>query len=337
MKNLMKTTRDAYETWFHGDRAIELVWDQYKTTILPETGGNLIAFQDTKRNLNFLHTPAKEEMQKFKETPYLYGIPVLFPPNRYDAGTITYNKHVYHWPINEPLTNNHLHGFLYDISWRVKDFGVNETASYITLIQKVNARHKVYQFWPHDFQIQLHYSLNELGLIQLVSLRNEGNEKMPCLLGFHTALNAPFAENSTASEYMFKITIGGRWELNERGLPTGRLLELSPEESIMRDRGENPYAVPMDNHYSALPINGRNRMELSDLSNRITLIYDVGTAFRQWMIWNNGAQPGFFCAEPQVNLVNAPNVELSPEEMGLFFIEPGEIWEESSRLYCKNF
>ena len=333
----MRTTRDAYETWFHGERAIELVWDQYKAIILPQIGGNLIAFIDTKRKLSFLHTPTEEEMPKFKGTPYLYGIPVLFPPNRYDAGTITVNNRVYHFPINEPSKNNHLHGFMYDIPWTVKDAGVNKTASYITLLQKINVRHSVYQFWPHDFEMHLHYSLNGLGLIQHVSLRNEGKEKMPCLLGFHTALSAPFAESSTASDYRLKVTIGGRWELSERGLPTGRLLKLSSKESNMRVSGENPFSEAMDNHYSALPINGRNRMELSDLSKRVTLIYDVGSAFRQWMIWNNEAQPGFFCVEPQVNLVNAPNVEMPSEEIGLFFIEPSEIWEESSRLYCKNF
>ncbi len=51
------------------------------------------------------------------------------------------------------------------------------------------------------------------------------------------------------------------------------------------------------------------------------------------MIWNNEAAEGFFCPEPQINLVNAPNVGMDPEAIGLVSLKPGEIWEETSRLY----
>lgn len=52
------------------------------------------------------------------------------------------------------------------------------------------------------------------------------------------------------------------------------------------------------------------------------------------MIWNNNMGGEFFCPEPQMNLVNAPNVEGIPaEEIGLIGLEPGELFEQSSRLY----
>jgi len=74
-------------------------------------------------------------------------------------------------------------------------------------------------------------------------------------------------------------------------------------------------------------------MELTDRRLGLKLIYDVGTAYKQWMIWNNGASGEFFCPEPQLNLVNAPNSTLPAEEIGLVTLEPGQIWEETSRLY----
>ena len=43
-----------------------------------------------------------------------------------------------------------------------------------------------------------------------------------------------------------------------------------------------------------------------------------------------------FCPEPQINLVNAPNMDLEAEEIGCFSLEPNEIWEETSRLYVKE-
>ncbi|MNI90573.1 Aldose 1-epimerase [compost metagenome] len=91
----------------------------------------------------------------------------------------------------------------------------------------------------------------------------------------------------------------------------------------------------MDNHYTAVAQNGRNRMELTDSKAGVTLVYDVGTSYKQWMIWNNGATEGFFCPEPQINLVNAPKVDLPADEIGLFGLEPGEYWEETSRLYVQ--
>lgn len=77
-------------------------------------------------------------------------------------------------------------------------------------------------------------------------------------------------------------------------------------------------------------------MELTDGAKKLTLVYDVGTSYKQWMIWNNEATEGFFCPEPQINLVNAPNMDMEAEEIGCFSLEPNEIWEETSRLYVKE-
>ncbi|MOA61547.1 Aldose 1-epimerase [compost metagenome] len=77
-------------------------------------------------------------------------------------------------------------------------------------------------------------------------------------------------------------------------------------------------------------------MELTDTREGVVLVYDVSPSYKQWMIWNNGATPGFFCPEPQLNLVNAPNVDLPAEETGLVSLEPGGIWQAASRLYLRK-
>jgi aldose 1-epimerase len=74
-------------------------------------------------------------------------------------------------------------------------------------------------------------------------------------------------------------------------------------------------------------------MDLYDARENVTFVYDVGTAYKQWMIWNNNRSERFFCPEPQINLVNAPNVNLPADEIGLFGLKPGEIFEETSRIY----
>lgn len=326
----------AYRGDFHGEPAVWLQAGAYEAAVVPQIGANLIAFRDTKKCYRFLREPEAEGMEAFRAAPAVYGIPVLFPPNRYEDGKFPWEGQVYTFPVNEPATGNHLHGFVHTIPWEVTQTGADETESWVVLELKVREGHSVHAYLPHDFTIRLRYTLSAWGLHQQVTVRNEGASRMPCLLAFHTTVNAPFAPGSSAEDCRFRLTAGERWELSERMLPTGRFQPLTPEEEAMQGEGVYPFFAPMDNHYTARPQNGRNRMELTDLRERVTLVYDVGAGYGQWMVWNNNATPGFFCPEPQVNLVNAPNVDLPADRIGLVSLAPGEMWEETARLYCKQ-
>lgn len=327
----------AYEGTYEGEQAIWLKAGPYEAAALPQIGGNLIAFRDVTKNYAFLHEPTSEEMPAFKQRPIIHGIPVLFPPNRYEDGKFPWNGSVYEFPINEPERSNHLHGFLHNIPWTVESMGADKTESWVTLVQTVDRNHDMFAFFPHSFTFKLRYSLSSMGLLQHVTIRNDGVEPMPCLLAFHTAINAPFAPDSEAKHYKVRLTLGERWEMDERMLPTGHYQALSESELRLQNEGIYPFFTELDNHYTAQPVNGRNRMELTDAQERITLVYDVGTAYKQWMIWNNFAAEGFFCPEPQINVVNAPNVTgMSAEQLGFISLLPGEIWESSSRIYVRT-
>lgn len=325
----------AFEGSYQGEKAVWLQYGPYEAAVLPEIGGNLIAFRETVNGYRFLREPAETEMDAFKSNPGVHGIPVLFPPNRYEDGKFPWNGQTYRFPVNEEATGNHLHGFLHTIPWTVEEFGTTPSESYVTVSVKIDKNHDVYAMLPHIFTFKLRYTLSDAGLSQHVFIRNEGDSAMPCLLAFHTALNAPFAEGSTSENCKVKLTVGKRWALNDRMLPTGQYQALTPDEERLKSEGINPYFAALDNHYTAAPQNGRNRMELTDTKLGKTLVYDAGTSYKQWMIWNNGANGRFFCPEPQINLVNAPNVDLPAEEIGLFGLGPGEIWEETSRFYLK--
>ncbi|MGM1045868.1 MAG: aldose 1-epimerase [Bacillota bacterium] len=330
------TGTNAYEGAYHNENAVYLRAGAYEAVMLPDTGGNLIAFRNHEKGYRFLHEPGLEQMEEFKARPMIHGIPVLFPPNRYEDGKFPWNGEVHHLPINEEATGHHLHGFVYNIPWKVNEFGHSKEEAFVTVSIEVDENHPVFQSFPFQFHIQLRYSLSHQVLSQRVTVTNIGQEVMPCLLAFHTSINAPYVEGGNAKDYRLKLTIGKRWELNGRMLPTGSHLELSPDELVMQGAGVYPFFESMDNHYTSAAQNGRNRMELTDIKEKLTLIYDVGTSYKQWMIWNNEATEGFFCPEPQINLVNAPNMEMPKEEIGLFSLQPNEIWEETSRMYVKQ-
>ncbi|WP_199621650.1 aldose 1-epimerase [Paenibacillus alkalitolerans] len=326
----------AFEGNYFDEKAVWLKAGPYEAAILPGVGGNLIAFRDVEKGYRILREPEQHEMNEFRALPYVHGIPVLVPPNRFQDGKFRWNGKTYQLPVNETSRGNHLHGFLYNVPWSVDDYGSTPNESFVTVSLTVDEQHPVFKYFPFKFTIRLRYALSVDGLFQHTYMRNSGEEDLPCLVAFHTAVNAPFAAGSSAKDYRVRLTIGNRWEMNERMLPTGKFQPLSSVEEQLRGEGVYPFTESWDNHYTAVPQNGSNRMELTDTKLGVTLVYDVGTSYKQWMIWNNNATEGFFCPEPQMNLVNGPNTDLPPEEIGVFSLKPGEIWEETSRIYIKG-
>lgn len=323
----------AWEADYYGERAVWLRAGPYEAALLPDTGGNLIALRDTERGFRYLHEPGAEELDAFKKFPVIHGIPVLFPPNRFEDGTFTLNGRTYTFPINEPSTHNHLHGFLYDIPWTVTDFGAADGSGYAEIEQRVTEEHPVYKHFPHRFRFRIRYTLSEHGLHQAAEVTNEGSEPMPCMVAFHTAVNAPFAPDGTAADYKLTLSIGKRWELSERMLPTGKFQPFTHDEELMASTGVYPFFGAMDNHYTAAAVEGVHLMTLTDTKRSVRFVYEADPAYKQWMIWNNNATPGFFCPEPQTVLVNAPNSSLPADQTGLVMLAPGAVWSAESRLY----
>ncbi|SFU45317.1 aldose 1-epimerase [Alicyclobacillus macrosporangiidus] len=324
------------ECGYLGLRAIRLTAGSYQAVVLPDIGANLISFRDIDRGLSFLREPTPDEMPVFLTTPTTWGIPVLFPPNRIEDGTFTIGNMTYHFPINEESRQNHLHGFLHNTPWTVEDSGRLEGEAFVRLAVHVDETHPAYQIFPHPFQFTLEYRVTCTGLRQTADVVNLGHWPMPFMLGFHTAIRIPFSPLSTERDYVFTATIGRRWELNHRMLPTGACQTLNGGEARISGEGIYPFFEPMDNHYTASPQNGRNYVTVTDKRFNLRLVYDAGLRYRHWMIWNNNAEGRFFCPEPQTNLVNAPNAPVPPDASGLLMLSPGERWTETSILYVED-
>ena len=94
------TISKAYEGTYQGEKAVWFQFGRYEAAILPEIGGNLITFRDNENKYNFLHEPTLDEMESFKARPFIHGIPVLFPPNRFEDGKFLWNGRTYQFPVN---------------------------------------------------------------------------------------------------------------------------------------------------------------------------------------------------------------------------------------------
>lgn len=333
----MDHTPQAWLGDYDGERAVWLRAGRYEAVLLPERGGNLVGLRDRERGYRLLHEPAGPEgLEHMKAKPTHYGFPVLFPPNRLEDGKFPWNGNVYHFPINNAEKHNHSHGFLLQEPWTVQSFGTEGESSWAAVEASISEGHPAYTYFPHAFVIRLTYTLEPSGLLQRVTVTNRGEEPMPVLLGFHTSVNAPFAPGSEASDYTFTLNADQRIEMSGRTLPTGRLLELTPQERCMLGPGLSPFAEPLDHHYTVLPEGGGGWMELTDRKEGVTLVYETDPAYGHWMLFNNGAKEGYFCPEPQTCRVNAPNLELPRKETGIIALAPGASWEAVSRMYLKE-
>ena len=332
-----KITTIEHTNW-QGEPAIRLCAGGYEAIMLPKIGANVISLKYLEEGLHILRTP--EDLASFKARPQSYGIPVLFPPNRIEDGTFIVGESTYHFPINSNH-NNHIHGFLHTRPWVVTRLDVlNEDAVEAEVVFTADKNTDFFPYFPHEFQFTLVYHLSSEGLMQKASITNQSKQPMPFGLGYHTALRVPFHPNSSPDDYRLLISIGTRWELNERMLPTGVQLPLSDEEMDFRGNGKRPFGPALDNHYTALPLIIRGTSfhgaKLEDQSKNLRLIYEVGENYKHWMIWNGSGNDGFICPEPQTWTVNAPNLSLPHEITGLKILAPGETWKETCRLYIRH-
>ena len=94
--------------------------------ILPSFGMNMVSLRvDGKPVLR-----EAGDLHMLETSPFLHGIPLLFPAKRTSGGQFTFEGETYQLPINEPAFGNHLHGLMYNAPFRV----VRITESEVTAV-----------------------------------------------------------------------------------------------------------------------------------------------------------------------------------------------------------
>lgn len=251
-----------------------------------------------------------------------------FPPNRINGGAYTYQGRVYRFPINEPARGHHIHGFLSStpFSW---------SGQYISA-EGVSASFQVsfderspYLTFPHAFSVLFNYLLNDEGLLQTVALNNNSSLDMPCGLGFHTAFNVPFAQDTSGEEYRLYANAEEEIFLDPITIiPTGERRNGSTIVKELREGSLIPAGSPLSNHFSGLS----GGISLTHLPSGAAVRYLPDPAFSFLMLWNGGGRSGFVCPEPQTWQVDAPNSKSPHSISGFTALKPGGTVSLSSRL-----
>ena len=282
-------------------------------------GANCISLKNTEHNLSILREPDSAENP---DNPYLYGMPILFPPNRIQDGHIVFEGREYLFPINEPETNCHLHGFLHQAEFQIAEQG----ASFVRCQYESD---ELYQFFPHKFRFEILYSLSTQGLLQEVTIHNLSTTNMPVSLGFHTTFNLPFFQASSSENIRIFAQVGDEVERDTlRYLPTGRILPVDEISAALNYCEFDPSTQHISKHYKS---SGEGRIELYDIKNHIKIIYSNDIQYK-WRLFFNGGSRDFICLEPQTCMVNCQKSDWDSAYTGFDYIAPDTYKKYVSRI-----
>lgn len=324
---------------WHGMRAVEFSKGDYAALLVPDMGANLVRLADTRRGIEILRAPAGDEVEEFRRRPHVFGLPILFPPNRIADGQYTFDGRTYRFPITDAKGGHYHHGilksqpFAVSKAWETADEVLVECRYYSNA-----GNDAIFRDFPHEFKCKITYRLTAEGLEQEVVFFNRSETRMPLGVGFHTPLTIPFAGGIDA-DYVMRLAVGEEVELDGRNLPTGRRLPLSEQFSKLRREGLQVTGCgPIEAGFTLreIDVDGKpfRGALVEHLRTGVRTCYEVDEQTTYWTLWNNGGQVPYCSPEPQTWTTNAPNAA-DPAAEGFRAIDPGESWRTTFRLYAK--
>ena len=158
----------------------ELSAHGYTAQIAADYGMNCIKITH-ETGVDVLRTPDDADVL---QTQVLYGMPVLFFPNRISGGRFEFEGREYVLPINEPKLNNFCHGDLHRLAFDVTECDKTHIIGVYTASDENR-----YMTFPHTFEFKIEYEILPDGVHQNVSVKNTSDKNMPFALAFHTTFN----------------------------------------------------------------------------------------------------------------------------------------------------
>jgi len=304
---------------FLGHTAYRLENEYLELIVVPALGSRAVSLRSKPAQTDLLRVPPS--LAAYEQNPMLFGIPVLFPPNRIEDGAFTFGGESYQFTVNEPKHQNHLHGLVQGEAWQMTGVREHEGGVCLETVFDSSEKPHVLEQFPHPFRIVMRFILDGHSFIQEADIINDSGTAIPWGLGYHTTFRFPFGEQSSPEACLFSAPAGQLWELNDRVMPTGRLLD-DPRSVLLQNGMPMADAVLDDVFLTADHV--ANEAVLTDRAAGISVTYSADESFRQWVLHTGAAGSGYICPEPYTCVTNAFNLPLDRKLTGLQALEPGE-------------
>lgn len=326
------------EIEYQGEKCLEMSAGGYLSLFAYEIGGLMIRLKDEKNNIEILRFDENTPIETIKASPVVYGWPILYLPNRLANGVLKTSEKSYQLPINEPLFNNFIHGFLHLRKYKIKSTHVSDSCVNVIANYIYDENDEMFQFFPVSFEAEISYTLSADGLEQDFKITNLSDAVLPVGVGSHTAIKCPFSQDSSENDLRLTIFGDEKIAINEKFLCTGEFNEPDAEDLRFLNGEVNPLTESIDNQMfrgADSELNGEQFYGafLTDIKTGTSIGYETGAEYKFWLVWNEWGNKGYCCPEPMSWLINAPNIALDNEISGYTEIRKDESWSGYQRLF----
>ena len=314
---------------FKGVECVLLKTDRYTAVVAPLMGSSVLRLHDDENAMEIFRFKEETTAEEINAAREIWGLPTLYLPNRFYKGVLKTSDAVYQLPINEPLFDNFIHGWVHKRVHTVEECKADENKAVVKTSFTFDKNDEMYQYFPLDFKISYTFTLSdEKGLMQEIELENLSDKALPVSLCTHTCINAPICDGGKEEGLLLNVPIVKRCELNEFHNPTERLLPLSDWDKEYLNGKKPTQQVICNDMYTACmnTLDGEEfyGVVISDTITGKKIANEVSKEFRFWNMWNHDGDKGYFCPEPMTAMINSPNLSLPNEVSGYCEIKNGE-------------
>lgn len=318
---------------------VKLTAGRYFAVISPLTGSSVFRLFDSVNGIEVFRYSDKCSLAQYNCAREIWGLPTLYLPNRFDGGLLKTSDGEYHLPVNETLFNNHIHGWVHKRAHKLECAEVRGDKAVCVTSYTFDKNDEMYSCFPLDFKLTYTYELSEAeGLKQTLKLENLADKHLPVSLCTHTCINAPIKVGGRQNTLRLTVPIGEKCELNERCLPTEKLLPLTYKDLRYRNGSMKPVLHQISNDmYTAAEgeLDGKPfyGVTVTDRSCGARVCNEVSREYKFWNMWNDRGGNGYFCPEPMTAMINAANLKLKNEVSGHKELKKGESFECWQRFF----
>ena len=326
-------------TVLNGTPCVMLAAGGYEAYIAYELGSNVIRLRDVKNGIDVFRFAPDNTADTLRQSAEVWGLPTLYLPNRFADGVLKTSDAVYQLPVNEKAPyNNHIHGFLHKRAYTVISQHADENCAVVKTAYNYDENDPFFQYLPLKFRVELTFTLSEYGLEHKFAMMNLSDKALPVSLATHTTIQAPFLDGAKAEDMRLMVPIGKRCELNERCLPTERLLEPKLSDLEYKNGTKCPVLQNLDNdmyqaEYGTLDGQKFYGVICEDVASGKKICYEVSEEYKFWIVWNDKGFNGYFCPEPMTAMIDAPNLDLPAEVTGYRELKPHGVFEANQRFF----